>query len=65
MKQFALSATTALRPCTGVFTRTLGMPCAHTIQPALCNGDSLEPEQFRLQWYLEHGDLEPVDYRLC
>ncbi|KAK9355617.1 hypothetical protein V1523DRAFT_404709 [Lipomyces doorenjongii] len=42
----------------------MGMPCAHTIQPTLCNGDSLEPEQFKSQWYLEHGDLEPVDYRL-
>ncbi|KAK9245025.1 hypothetical protein V1506DRAFT_281571 [Lipomyces tetrasporus] len=64
VKQFNLTPTTALRPCTGVFTRTMGMPCAHTIQPILADGDSLEPEYFKWQLYLEHGDLEPVDYRL-
>ncbi|KAK9389454.1 hypothetical protein V1515DRAFT_642389 [Lipomyces mesembrius] len=42
----------------------MGMPCAHTIQPMLGNGDSLEPEQFKSQWYIEHGDLEPMDCRL-
>ncbi|KAK9364472.1 hypothetical protein V1509DRAFT_636235, partial [Lipomyces kononenkoae] len=65
MKELNLTTVTALSPCTGVFARTMGMPCAHIIQPLLVTDDSLAPEHFRSQWYLEgHSHLEPVDYRL-
>ncbi|KAK9386030.1 hypothetical protein V1515DRAFT_622772 [Lipomyces mesembrius] len=55
MKELNLTPVTALRSCTGIFARTMGMPCGHIIT---C--------QWRLSGAgaLQHGDIEPVDYRL-
>lgn len=44
-----VNANSVLLPCTGVFTKTLGLPCKHKIQESLRNPD----------YPLRHGDLHP------
>ena len=51
-----------LKPCTGVFTTTTGLPCAHIIDKIREDGDSLLPSHFHRHWYWDrYLDLvEPV-----
>lgn len=59
IKQFNLIANprAELNPCTGSFTRTMGLPCAHTIQPLLQERRPLQPEQFHLQWRINRHQI--------
>ncbi|KAF6527905.1 hypothetical protein HZS61_008207 [Fusarium oxysporum f. sp. conglutinans] len=38
--------------CTGVFTRTLGLPCAHSLQPLLKQNQPLLLNHFHSHWHL-------------
>ncbi|RKK11135.1 hypothetical protein BFJ67_g18162, partial [Fusarium oxysporum f. sp. cepae] len=38
--------------CTGVFTRTLGLPCAHSLQPLLEQNQPLLLNHFHSHWHL-------------
>jgi hypothetical protein len=51
-----------LKPCTGVFTTTTGLPCVHTIDKIREDGDSLLPSHFHKYWHWDrYLDLaEPV-----
>ena len=39
------------KPCTGVFTATTGLPCAHRIDDVRVLGVSLLPSDFHTHWY--------------
>jgi hypothetical protein len=39
--------------CTGTFTRSFGLPCAHTLEPLLTNGLHLQLSHFHSHWYLQ------------
>jgi hypothetical protein len=45
------SANKPLRPCTGVYTATWGLPCAHQLDRAKELGLSLLLEHFHEHWY--------------
>lgn len=48
--------------CTGTFTTTLGLPCAHTVQERLLQKSALQPEDFHPQWHLDYpAERPPVD----
>ena len=38
--------------CTGVFSATLGLPCAHTIEPLLRQEQPLQLHHFHTHWHL-------------
>jgi hypothetical protein len=40
-------------PCTGVFTATTGLPCAHLVDSRKEVGQVLLPDDFHLHWYWE------------
>jgi hypothetical protein len=40
-----------LKACTGVFTRTTGLPCAHKINDIQYTGESLYPSDFHGHWH--------------
>ena len=42
-----------LPACTGLFTRTQGLPCAHTIQTAMEQNQPLRLDQFDQHWHLD------------
>ncbi|CEP09975.1 hypothetical protein [Parasitella parasitica] len=44
-----------LKPCTGSFEKTQGIPCAHTIKECLLQDKSLEKEDFHRQWYINES----------
>src|ERR1700712_5217823 len=54
------------KPCTGVFTATTGLPCAHRIDDVRVLGVSLLPSDFHTHWYwdrytaLSEPTLEPI-----
>jgi hypothetical protein len=39
--------------CTGTFTRSFGLPCAHTLEPLLRNGLHLQLSHFHSHWHLQ------------
>ncbi|KAJ3453719.1 hypothetical protein MRS44_017966 [Fusarium solani] len=41
--------------CTGVFTRTLGLPCAHILQPLLEQKQPLQLHHFHSHWHLQRS----------
>lgn len=43
----------SLPACTGVFSATLGLPCAHTIQPLLRQNQPLQLQYFHAHWHLQ------------
>ena len=48
--------------CTGVFTATIGLPCAHVVRDRLKINSSLHPDDFHTQWRLDRrADLPPID----
>ena len=54
-----------LPTCTGVFTRTQGLPCAHTIQTFMEQGQPLQLYHFDKHWHLDRPGkprllLEPL-----
>jgi hypothetical protein len=46
-----------LSPCTDQFYSATGLPCAHTVQKRLKNGEPLRPEDFDLYWFFN----KPID----
>ncbi len=46
MQLFNLKENTILKPCTGQFKASMGLPCAHIIQECLQAKESLQPSQF-------------------
>lgn len=42
-----------LPTCTGVFSATLGLPCAHTIEPLLREEQPLQLHHFHTHWHLQ------------
>lgn len=66
MNHFGLTGENAdsvtLAPCTGVFRRSLGCPCAHEVYRRLRQGEVLAPEDFHMHWHVI-DTIEPVDYR--
>lgn len=61
-----ISANRPFRPCTGVFTATTGLPCAHKIDEYREHKVSLRPSDFHLHWYwdryiaLSAPTLDPI-----
>ena len=51
-----------LQPCTGVFTATTGLPCAHRVDYIREEGLSLLPDDFHPHWYWDRysGLPEPL-----
>ena len=55
-----------LKPCTGVFKVTTGLPCAHRIDDIRYAGDSLRPSDFHGHWHwdrylhVQEPILEPM-----
>ncbi|GAB0139084.1 putative transposase [Epichloe bromicola] len=48
-----------LPTCTGVFSATLGLPCAHTIEPFLREERPLQLQHFHTHWHLQReGNLQ-------
>lgn len=41
--------------CTGVFTMTLGLPCAHSLRPLLVEGQPLQLHHFHSHWRLQRS----------
>jgi hypothetical protein len=46
-----------LPPCTGQFFSATGLPCAHTVQKRVENGEVLRPEDFDPHWFF----IKPLD----
>ncbi|GMF37210.1 unnamed protein product [Phytophthora fragariaefolia] len=44
-----------LRPCTGTYFHSRGMPCAHQIHSAFTCGVSLQPDQFHPHWWMNRN----------
>ncbi|KAL9572153.1 hypothetical protein ACKAV7_003731 [Fusarium commune] len=44
-----------LPSCTGTFNRTLGLPCAHTIQPLIHDNQPLQIYHFHSHWRIQHN----------
>jgi MULE transposase domain len=52
----------ALPPCTGNFSRTWGVPCAHTVYSRLEAIERLEIDDFHPQWHLRKTtDFTPIN----
>jgi hypothetical protein len=50
-----------LKPCTGIFTTTTGLPCAHIINNIQAQGLSLLPSHFHPHWYWNRYSVpEPI-----
>jgi hypothetical protein len=49
-----------LKACSGVYTATTGLPCAHRIEDIRGQGGSLLPEDFHKHWYWDRYS-EPSD----
>ncbi|OAQ59789.1 mutator-like element transposase [Purpureocillium lilacinum] len=45
--------------CTGAFTRTQGLPCAHTLRPLVEGCLPLQLHHFHPHWLLYHGSEKP------
>ena len=58
-----VNATTVLPECTGVFTKTLGLPCKHKIQESFRDPDhSLRRDDLHPHWWLNpRKDEQPVE----
>lgn len=62
--QFNLFANyeTQLPACTKVFSTTMGLPCAHTVQERLRANSTLRIDDFDPQWYLHNpAEQPPID----
>ena len=61
------SAKRPLQPCTGVFTATTGLLCAHRVDYIQEEGLSLLPDDFHLHWYWDRyaGLPKPLLEPLC
>lgn len=44
-----------LKPCTGVFTRSMGLPCAHVVDERKASG-GLRPQDFDAHWFWDRND---------
>ncbi|KAL0582066.1 hypothetical protein ABG067_008320 [Albugo candida] len=49
-----------LGKCTGVFKKTMGLPCCHVIQQTMSKKGSLSKEQFHRQWWLNAPALHEM-----
>jgi len=47
----------AFRPCSGVYSRTMGMPCAHQLHAAEASGRGLSPYDFHPHWWIHRRHL--------
>ena len=58
-----VNATTVLPQCTGVFSKTLGLPCRHQIQESFRNpGRPLRRDDLHPHWWLNPlGDEQPIE----
>ncbi|KAJ8103404.1 hypothetical protein POJ06DRAFT_188279, partial [Lipomyces tetrasporus] len=52
-----------LKPCSGIYTATTGLPCAHRIEDIRGQRGSLLPEDFHKHWYWDRY-LEPSELTL-
>ena len=52
------SAVLPLRPCTGSFTRSMGLPCAHTYSTKKAASQSFTPTDFHIHWYWDHQSIQ-------
>jgi hypothetical protein len=62
-----ISAKRPLQSCTGVFTATTGLPCAHRVDYIQEEGLSLLPDDFHPHWYWDRYSAlpEPLLEPLC
>ncbi|KID81747.1 transposase [Metarhizium guizhouense ARSEF 977] len=44
-----------LPDCTGVFTATFGLPCAHVLEPLFHQDQPLQLQHFHTHWHLQRG----------
>lgn len=60
---------TVMKPCTGKFARTMGLPCCHIICDRKQNNQRLLLSDFHCQWWLDtsngHSMAGPVSYDLA
>jgi hypothetical protein len=52
-----ISTKKPLKECTGVFTTTTGLPCAHTINDRQATGLVLLPADFHLHWHWDRYSI--------
>ena len=57
VRRHNISLKRPLEPCTGVFTRTLGLPCAHVIDQRKTLGLGLVPDDFHPHWFWTRNSL--------
>ena len=50
-----------LPSCTGVFSRSLGLPCAHVLKPLVQQNQHLQLSHFHKHWYLQRSGIpQPI-----
>lgn len=47
-------------PCTGIFTKTLGLPCAHIISIVLQRNEPLRLSHFHSHWHLQRDESPTI-----
>ena len=57
VRRHNISIKRPLEPCTGVFTKTLGLPCAHIIDERRALRLGLTPEDFHPHWFWIRNSL--------
>jgi hypothetical protein len=57
VKKHNISVNRPLEPCTGTFTKTLGLPCAHIINERRAMGLGLTPDDFHPHWFWTRNSL--------
>ena len=60
-KSLNMTRLAVLRPCTGAFQKTMGLPCAHICQQRLQNDSFLELSDFHYHWRINRLSTIPID----
>lgn len=47
-----------LKPCTGVFRSTMGLPCSHLISERLATGQALQQSDIHEHWWIQGRQIE-------
>jgi len=55
LKQMDKEGGDQAKPCSGTFTTSMGIPCAHRMKEILEQRGQLEPDDFHLQWHLRYN----------
>ena len=55
MKQMDKEGEDEMKLCSGTFTTSVGIPCAHKMKDILETKGLLEPDNFHLQWHLRYN----------